>query len=140
MLPCCIVISGENWKGVCVRKKKKDKILFRGVRIGNRRAVRIGHMSDGSYILEFQRPITKRTDLKGGLAVTRAGTVRRKNQLITQVKISEDAFDALRILCDEEVKRVSWRDRMISFLTGVAEGQLSVVSYLAEIEKSMDTR
>ena len=72
--------------------------------IGKRRAVGLVQLHDGRYRLEFIRPIQK-SDYKDGKIVPQTVLIRHKNQLITQIYISNEAARALRKLTKKIVRR-----------------------------------
>lgn len=85
---------------------KKITVLMGIAPIGKRRAVVLGRLPDGRYILEFIRPIDK-SDYKNGSLVPQSISIRHKNQIITQIYISKEAIRALRKLTKKMVKRPS---------------------------------
>lgn len=116
------------------------KVQFKVIPVGNRRAVAMGRLPDGNYMLKLQRPITHKSDIRNGVPVSLAKTVRRKNLLITQITISRDAAQALKMLCNTLIKDPSFRERLMKRLDDAVFASLQELLDLSSISKERAIR
>lgn len=70
------------------------------VRLGKRHAVTVQVGKDGSHVLEFISPITRK-DIREGKSMPRAEGIRNKNQLITRVLLHQRSAKALKAILNE---------------------------------------
>ena len=75
--------------------KTRRATKIRLVRIGSHRAVVVGLDDNGDGTVQFMREL-QRSDLKNGEAVPCAGAIRRKNRLVTELKLSKEALRGLQ--------------------------------------------
>jgi hypothetical protein len=80
-------------------KNKAGKVQI--MPLGNRKAVHIYTLEDGTFTLQFTSPI-QRDDMRDGEPLPRAYAKRHKNQIQTFVRLSQDTVLALYNMLDEQ--------------------------------------